>query len=452
MATISSLGIGSGLDLNGLLDDLKSAERQKLAPIVSQQKSYQAKISAYGKLESALSKFQTASTNLNTTSLFQGVASSVSGSSVSAAASADAPTGSYQIDVTNLAKASSVATDGVADKTTALGAGTVNFTFGDGSTLDVTITAGESSLEAIRDAINAEDGGISASIVNDGSGTPYRLAFSSTETGTDAGIDTVTFGGDLGAQLTIDAATKVEAENAALTVNGIAIASQSNRVEEAIQGVTLDLAEVGSSTLTVERDTKAIKEAVKSFVEGYNALRKTMQGLTSFNAETGAAGELLGDNTLRSVESRLRSVLGGGVDEGGLRMLSDVGIRLQLDGTLKLDEDKLDEVVASDLSALSEFFAGSSEEGGMAGKLDSTLELILQDKGLLDNATSGLETSIKSLDQRYARMEQSIEATIDRYRKQFGQLDSMIASMNQTSDYLAQQFDMMNAQLGRNDK
>lgn len=449
MATITSLGIGSGLDLNGLLDKLESAERQKLVPITTQQKSYQAKISAFGKLESALSKFQTAASALNDTSLYQSATSKVDGDSITASTTSDAITGNYTIDVTNLAKASSMATDGIADKTTDLGAGTVSFTFGDGSSLDVNITAGDSSLEAVRDAINAEEAGVSASIVNDGSGTPYRLAFASTETGTEAGITGVTFGGDLSGQLAIDAATEVVAEDAALTVNGISITSQSNRVEDAIQGVTLNIAEEGESTLTVERDTDSIKEAITSFVDGYNALRSTMKGLASFNSETGAAGQLLGDGTLRSVESRLRTSMSSAVEGGEFNMLSDLGISLQLDGTLEIDEDKLDDVIANDLTAVTEFFAGSSEEGGMAGQLDSMLESMLQDDGLLDNATSGLETSIESLGQSFSRMEQSIEATIERYRKQFTKLDGLIATMNQTSDSLAQQFERLNAQLDR---
>ncbi|GGX80153.1 flagellar hook-associated protein 2 [Litchfieldella qijiaojingensis] len=450
MATISSLGVGSGLDLSGLLNQLESAERQKLTPITTQKKSYQAEISAYGKLESALSSFQTAVSSLNKATLYQSVTSSVEGSSVTATSTSDAVTGSYTINVTNVAKASSMATDGIADKTTDLGAGTVSFTFGDGSTLDVDITAGDSSLEAIRDAINAKEGGVSASIVNDGSGTPYRLSLASTETGTDAGISSVTFSGDLGGQLAIDAATEVVAEDATLTVNGISITSQSNRIEEAIQGVTLDIVEEGESTLTVERDTESIKDAIESFVKSYNSLRSTMDSLSSYDSESGNAGELLGDSTLRSVESRLRSTLSDAVEGGEFSLLSDLGISLQLNGKLKIDDDKLDDAIANNLSGVSEFFAGSSEEGGMAGQLDGTLESMLEDNGLLDNRVSGLETSVENLNDRFALMERNIEATIDRYRQQFTKLDGLIASMNQTSTYLTQQFESLNAQLGRN--
>ena len=152
---------------------------------------------------------------------------------------------------------------------------------------------------------------------------------------------------------------------------------------------------------------------------------------------------------MRTVESRLRGVLSGGVGQGELRMLSDIGITLQRDGTLKLDEEKMSGLVAANPQALANFFAGENKAGGLSGKLGETLDQVLRDRGLLDNAKRGLESRITGLKDRHERMERSIEQTIQRYRVQFGQLDAMIANMNQVSDYLFQQFDIMNAQLGR---
>ncbi|EWH03050.1 flagellar filament capping protein FliD [Halomonas sp. BC04] len=453
MTTITSLGIGSGLDLNGLLDQLNAAERGKLEPIKLQQKSHQARISAYGKLQGALSTFQSATAKLNTPSFFQSVGSSVTGSGVKAAASADAQPGRFDVAVTQLARAQSIASGGVADREEQLGAGTISFKLGDGDAVDITIEAGKSSLDDIRNAINESKSGVTASIVNDGSGEPYRLVVTSNNTGTEAAVTIDGIDGDLSGKLAFAAEPVVAAQDAQLTVNGIDIVSQSNQVKGAIQGVTLDLSETtaeGSSvTVVVERNTLAIREAVSGFVKAYNDMRSTISGLTKFNADTGDAGELLGDSTLRTVENRMRSVLTGGVGEGEFRMLTDIGISLQRDGTLKLDEDRLSDIVANQPDALSAFFAGPNKAGGMAGKLNESLDQMLGDRGLLDNAKRGLETRLSSLADRFERMERSIEKTIDRYRIQFGQLDSMIATMNQTSDYLFQQFDMMNAQLGR---
>lgn len=445
MATITALGIGSGLDLTGLLDQLEAAERQKLVPITQQKQSYQSKISAYGVLQNALNQFQSAADKLKDSQLFSAVKSSVTGSSVTAASGSETAAGVYQIDVAQLATHYSVATAGVDDKSKQLGAGTIEFTLGDGTVFSVAIEDGKSSLEDIRNAINAAGEGVSASIVNDGDpDSPWRLALAASETGTDAAFS-VTFDG---VGLAKDDATEIAAENAQLTVNGITIISQGNQVEGAIEGVTLALAEEGMSTLRIEQDNESMTEAVKGFVSAYNTLQSTISRLTSYNAESGAAGDLLGDAALRNVQSQLRREMGdimSGIQVGDT---VERPFTLQLKGDLKIDEEKLEALVNSNPGALADFFAGAAGDTGFASKLSDALELMTRDGGVIDNAKKGLQTSISSLDTRYARMEQSIGASIARYRAQFAQLDSMIASMNSTSAYLTQQFDMMNAQLG----
>lgn len=459
MATISSLGIGSGLDLNGLLDQLRSSEREQLKPITQQQQSYKSQISAYGQLESSLSKFQDAAAKLNDAELFKGVTSEVTGSAVTAAGGTEAAPGRYDINVTQLARAQSLAADGIDDSTRALNsAGTLTLSVGDGADTDITIAA-DSTLEDVRDSINASGAGVQASIVNDGDATnPYRLVLTSEATGTESEMD-VSYsdpGSELGGLMGYDSSggtggsmtQSVAAEDAALSVNGIDITSQSNTVEGAVQGVTLSLAEVDTATLTVERDNAAVESAVKGFVNSYNQLQSKMADLTSFNAETGDAGELLGDSTLRSVESQLRNALGSSAGDGAFQMLSDIGISLKVDGKLELDEEVLGEAVTTDLGALSTFLTGDDEAGGFAGQVDSVLGRMLGDGGLIANSTQGLEASVDRLGERYSRTEESINNTIARYREQFSQLDGMISSMNSTSSYLTQQFANMNAQLG----
>ncbi|TDX31003.1 flagellar hook-associated protein 2 [Modicisalibacter xianhensis] len=452
MASISSLGIGSGMDLNGLLDQLKSAERQKLTPIVAQKSNYNAKISAFGKLESALDKFQQAAAKLNEAESFRAVKSNVTGDAFTAAADSTAVAGTYKISVNQLAQAHSMASSGVEDRTSDRYTGTLKVTVGSEAPLEIDLTGG-GSLETIRDAINAEEGKLTASIINDG--TNDRLVLTAKETGlnsqitvessTDANTDLATLTGSM--------ATTVDAKDASFKVNNIDITSSSNRVEGAIQGVTLNLAkETGidsPETLTVSQDGEAIAGNIKSFVDAYNSLKSTMDNLTSFNAETGAAGQLLGDNTMRSVESRLRNVMTGSLGEGSLQMLSDIGIELQLDGKLEVDSEKLDELVANNPESLSRFFGGDNAVEGFSDKLEATLKTILDEKGLLDNATSGLKDRISSLDDRYERVESSINSTIERYRKQFADMDMLVSQMNSTMTYLSQQFEAMNAQLGR---
>ncbi len=449
MASISSLGIGSGLDLNGLLDQLQDAEREKLVPIERQLETQDTKISAYGQLQSALSAFQDTADALNDSALYESLSTNVGGEAITASADAEAQPGSYNVSVGQLATAGTLATGRVdapdvqlVDADTIL---TLNFTGQDQGSVDINVTQGD-SLEDIRDAINArEDSGVSASVINDGEG--YRLALSSSETGTEASIASSNFNDVINVTPT-DVEITQGGEDAKLNVNGIAITSSSNQVEGAIQGVTLNLQEEGESTVKIEQDTLAVREAVTSFVDAYNDLKGTMGELTSFDAETGAAGELLGDSAVRTVESRMRSVLSGSV-EGEFSMLSDIGISLQTDGTLEIDSDELDNAISSNQDALSAFFVGSSDEPGMAGQVNRMVEQLLSTNGTVTGAITGAENSIESLGERYTRMEQSIDQTISRYRTQFGQLDGMIAQMNQTSSYLTQQFDALDAQLGR---
>ena len=465
MATITSLGVGSGLDLTGLLDQLQEAERGKLAPITLQKKQQQAKISAYGQLQTSLNSFQDAVAKLNDPKLYQSLSANVRGDAIKATTSASALPGSYRVEVSQLATSGTLASNRITgEKNAALdlqGATAIRLNFGGADSVDIAI-APNSSLEAIRNAINAhKDAGVNATIINDGEG--YRLALSSKATGADASIEGFSFvdtsqdpAATVAGPFSEDAATKRSGENAALTVNGIAISSAKNQIEGAIQGVTLNLAELSiaegetaTSTITVERDTLKQREAINDFVKAFNDLKGTIAKLTSFTGDSETAGELVGDSTVRTIESRLRNVLTGGVEGGELGTLNPLGITLQRDGKLAVDDDKLSDLVANNPQALSDFFAGDKKENGLAGKLSTTIDQMLSNNGVVKLAISGAENRVKSLDERFERMEVTIERTMSRYRSQFGQLDSMIAQMNSMSSYLTQQFDALNAQLGR---
>ncbi|WP_445001178.1 flagellar filament capping protein FliD [Halomonas mongoliensis] len=462
MASISALGIGSGLDLNGLLGQLNEAERGKLEPIERQIESQQVQISAYGEIQSALSGFQSSARALNDASLYESLSANVAGESVQATAGPEAAPGQYTVEVERLASAGTLTTQRVgapdepilnqAALADADGKLELNFAGDDVESVRIAIDP-DSSLEGIRDAINAHEGaGVVASVVNDGEG--YRLALSSTATGEAASIVSTNFADLTAGSLAADpGSTVVEGgEDAALNINGIAITSTTNQVEGAVQGVTLNLQQAGSSTLQVEQDTRAVREAVAGFVESFNALKGTIGEHTAFDQESGQAGELLGDSAVRTLEARLRNDLSamlGTPGEDAVALLSDVGISLERDGTLSLDEARLDSAVANQMSGVGEFFAGAGDALGMAGRLDQTAEQLLAGNGAVGSAITSAENRIDSLGERYVRMEQSIEQTLERYRTQFGQLDGMIAQMNQTSDYLTRQFAALDAQLGR---
>lgn len=452
MASISALGIGSGLDLSGLLNQLEAAERQRLVPIVQQKQSYEAKISAYGRLESGLTKFQDAIKKLEKADTYGATKSSVNNDVLSVAASSNLAPGTYNVNVSQLARSYSVATHGVADKNQALGSGPgdVVLTLGDGTVHTIELADGKTSLEDIRRAINSAQSDVQASIINDGSGTPHRLVLSSTKTGTDAGIANISYGGALTGQMSIDTATELTAQNASFTINGIQISSQTNQVEGAIEGVTLALAQEGTATITVSRDQDSIVDSIKGFVDAYNELQKTITSLNHFDSSGGASGQLLGDSGLRTVQSQLRQAMSAATEgTGAFNRLFEVGIEVELNGQLKLNEDKLRSLVNDDLNDVRAFFSGVNDAKGFAALTNQTVDNLLHKEGPLASRIEGLKTSIKRTEDRYMREEELILNTVERYRKQFAQMDSLVATMNSTSAYLQQQFSMLSAQLNQ---
>lgn len=480
MASVSSLGIGSGLDLNSLLANLRSAEQAPLVALQQQQRSYTAKLSAYGQINSALSTLQSAATALAKPELFQGLKAGSSAADVlTAKAAASAASGSYSVNVTQLAQAQSLAATGVASTTAAIGAGTattVTIDFGTitGGVLDpvsgqysgagfdpdstrtatsITLDASNNSLAGIRDAINANaDIGVTASIVNDGSATPNRLVLTSKQTG-EASSMRVAVSGDaaLSNLLAHDpAATQrlqqtVGAQNTRLSVNGIAITSATQTVEGAISDVTLNVAKVGSSTLTVQNDTASVQAAITSFVNAYNGLHSAASKLTAFDADSKSAAALLGDATLRNIQVRIRSTLTVAQLPGdsNLTMLSHIGIAFQKDGTLAIDSAKLTTALGSQLGGVAQLFSGSAGTGGYASQMASLITGMTDDNGTLTAVTKGINTSLDTLDKQYTATSERVDATVARYKAQFTQLDVMMSTMNRTSAYLTQQFESM---------
>lgn len=443
---IESLGVGSNLDLTSLLSSLKKSEEAKLAPITTKLASTNAKLSGFGQLQSSLEGFQKAAQKLNSAELYAGFATKVSGSALTATASSTSVAGSYDIKINSLATAQSLATAGRADTTSEIGVGALTVNVGDKSTaIDIT----DGSLAGIRDAINKSDAGVTASIVNDGSGTPYRLVLNSQTTGAASTMSFSSDNSDLGALFSGTTET-VAAADASLTVNGLAITSASNTIEEAIQGVTLNLVETtaeGASTkLTVNQDTESVKTAVEDFVKAYNSLADKISSLTKVSGEGDSVkgASLTGNSTVRSVQSTLRDAMSNTVAGEGMNYLFEAGINFTKDGKLEVgDEKKLDEALANNLDGMKGLFAGDGKTG-IAARLDASITQMLKDNGAVGSAKAGLESSVKSLEARSLRMQDTIETTVERYKKQFQQLDVMMSKLNNTQSYLSQQLEALN--------
>lgn len=371
---ISSPGIGSNLDINSIVSQLMTIERQPLVQLDTREVSFQAQLSAYGNLKGTLAAFQTSVAALNSVSRFQARTVTSSETSVATAtATTIAAVGSFSLNVTQLAQTQAVVAAGQASASAAIGAGTsttISFQFGTvtGGTLTngvysgatftqdgtqasgtVTISAENNSLTGIKDAINNANVGVTASIVGDGSATPYRLVLQSNSTGANRSMKvSVTGEAAISNLLSYDPAgtqnltQTLAAQDAAFTVNGLALTSRTNTVSTALQGVNLTLVKAGTSTLTVARDTSSVQTAVAAFVKAYNDVDSTLDQLASFNAETRQAGPLNGDFAVRNIQAQLRGVLGDSLGTGlSVSNLSQLGITFQRDGSLALDTAKL---------------------------------------------------------------------------------------------------------------
>ena len=397
---IQSTGIGSGLDVNTLITKLMQVESQPLTTLAKKEASFQAKLSAYGSLNGAVSAFQNSLTSLSSPLTFQSLTGTSGDSTiVSASASSVATAGSYSIAVSQLAQAQAISSAGQASSTDAIGNGTattLTFKFGtikgtlgtvspdigkylSGTTFTqdanqatgtVTIDSTNNSLQGIRDAINAAGVGVSASIVGDGSATPYHLVLNSSKTGAASSLSISGAGGDgtVAALLKYDPAGApgaqnfseiTAAQNAALKVNGIDITSAANSVGGAIQGVTLNLTKVGTTSVSIAANTTAIQGGVTAFVKAYNDLNSTIKNLTGYDASTKKGGLLLGDSTTQNIQNQIRNTLSSAVNGlgGGLTTLSQIGVSFQKDGSLALDASKLSSALATNFSDVGGLFA-----------------------------------------------------------------------------------------------
>lgn len=485
MASIGSLGVGSGLDLNGLLDKIAASERAPLNAIKSRQAAYNAKISAYGTLRSMLGTLQAAADKLAAPD-FMNSYKATSGSTdvLTVTSGSTAVAGNYTVNVAKLAQSQSLVTEGaVTDASADIGAAaatiTINFgtitgglnattgRYNDGAAfvpdatrdpITVSLAAGATSLEDVRDAINdAAAGAVTASIINDG--TNHRLVLTSTSTGAASSMEISVAGSntDLQSLLSQDvslAATQslrqtVEAQNAELTVNGIDVTSTTNTVEEAMQGVTMTLVDVGTSTVKVERDKSAVETAINDFATAYNKLNTKIKEMTAYNSDKEQGSVLTGDNTTRVIQSRLRDALFeavGGVAAGDPSLLSDLGISAEKDGSLKIDSAALSEVLADNPDGVTYLFAGDADTDGLADAFSAAIDALTQDEtgddddGLLTISTTYAKKAIDRLDEDYERAADRIDAKIEIYRAQFRQLDALMSSMNATSSYLSTQF------------
>jgi flagellar hook-associated protein 2 len=395
---ISSAGIGSGLDVNSIVTSLMNVEKRPLNAVNTQKTDYQSQLSAYGTLKSSLSAFQTAVGALTTASKFNAQTVTSANTSVfTATANGSATLGDYAVTVTQLAKSQKLASTGFSSINDVVGTGTMTISFGDyvpasvvplvaesftanavKSDITITIDSSNNTLAGVRDAINASNSSVSATIVNNG--TTNQLVITSKDTGEVNSLKISVADDDSNnvdaiglSQLVYDPLaagvknmTRVQEEkNALIDVDGISVVKANNVISDVISGVTLNLLATSggnSVNLGVTSNQDKIKESVTAFVDAYNKLDTTLRNLTKYDSTGKNSGVLLGDGTARSVINQIKSVMTKAIATGGtLTSLSQIGVGFQRDGQLALDSTKLTTALTSNFSEVATLFTRSAK-------------------------------------------------------------------------------------------
>ena len=377
---ISSAGIGSGLDVNGIVSSLMAIEQKPLTDVTKQKTSYQSQISAYGTLSSSLATFQTTVQALSSPASFNAQTVTSDNPSVfTATANGNATIGSYAVTVSQLAAQQKLASAGFPSATSTINQGTLSIAFGSYASvspfgftsntaktpLNITIDSSNNTLSGVRDAINTANASVSATIVNNG--TTNQLVITSKDTGEVnslqiSGIAALAYDPSAG----VNAMTQMQAaKNANLNVDGINVVNASNNISNVIDGVTLNLLTTSggvSANLGVTSNQSAVTASVTAFVNAYNSLDSTLRNLTYYDPTGAASGVLLGDATTRSLISQIKSVMTKAItSSGSLSSLSQIGVSFQSSGQLALDSTKLSAAMTSNFSDIATLFATTAK-------------------------------------------------------------------------------------------
>lgn len=458
----STLGIGSGIDINGLVTQLVTAEgKPQFDAITRNQTAVETRLSGLGSLKSALSTFQTAVQKLKDGNLFKTTqAVSANTAIFTTTAGVGSVAGAHTVEVTQLAKSQqSIATTEYTSSAAAVTAtgGTLNFSYpvGSAKTAFAVTVGANATLTGVRDAINGAAGnnGVTASIVNVNStvtpGTTIsKLVLTSKDMGVANGFSIAVTGGDVGLNALNMAVpanySTVAAADAMIKVDGLAATRSTNTITDVLPGVTLNLQSAAVGTvvnLNVSLDNATINNTITSFVTAYNSLHAATSGLGSYGGTASGAtnGPLLGDSTLRNVSHYLRQDSSNPVTSAtsSYNSLAMIGITFDKNGVMAMDSAKLKTVLASNLSAVSDVFSSAN---GVAVRLDSRLSGFLQSGGPLDSQATSLNNQLSSFSARTAAVQLRMDNLQKSMQKQFIAMDQAVGQFKSTASFLTQKF------------
>lgn len=443
--TITSPGVGSGVNINSIVSKLVKADfGAQQTQIQNHEGNLKSELSVYGKINSDISSIKTALDGL--ANLNQGFSANSSNTSVlNAATTSGASGGTYNVNVSQLAKAETLASSSFASSSGAIGTGTLTFQFGNyssggvftaasGSSSDqISISSTNDSLNGIANAINKANFGVSATVVSNGTG--YQLALTS-KTGTqnelkittsNSALSGLTYNGSSGGLSQTSAAA-----DASININGISITSQNNTVDNVVSGVNFTLNGTGSSVVNVSPNSSAIVGAVKSFVSAYNSYASDVNKYASYDPKSQAAGILLGSSTLRTMTSELQNGVVKNIANvpANFSNLMDLGITANANGTLNLNTSQLSQAINSDYPAVVKALQGAGQQlGTVVNGMIGTNGIITAKTNSINQQLSDLQKQLKTLGKQASQEQQTL-------LKQYNYMNTVVANLKNTGNYL----------------
>ena len=473
MGSVTSSGLGSGLDVSSIISQLMTIEKQPLIALNKEESSINAKISSFGKIQNALGTLRDKAAAFNSTSLWGNTATTLTDSTVATVTSVSGKNGvagSHTLQVDALAVAQTVSSTAFASSSSTLSEGTLTIDIGSWtggapptaftaksgtSGITISIGSGDISLGSIRDKINAAAAGVTAGIVTDASGS--RLTLRSTATGEENAFRvTASETSDDGnaatglSALAFDAtassspmALSQSARNARAVVNGISINSASNTLDGVIEGLSIKLNKTTTSAveMTVAADFSDVKTKVNDFMSAYNAMVDQVKTETKYDAATKTAGKLQSDRTAIGLLNKMQSLLHdgfSGTGGGSLKRLSDIGLSLNATGRMELKATKLDEALANPSQVKALLNGGgtgdSTAQTGFMKRFRTFADAAQGTDGPLETRTGGLKSQLRRITDRQDALDTRYLGIEARLRKQYDALDQRMSNITATSN------------------
>jgi len=461
MATISSPGIGSGLNVKDIVAQLVAIEKQPLTKLQLEAATVQTRVSVYGQIKSLVSTLSDAASRLSSVTTFNAVkASSSNSSTVSASAIGGTAANSFSVTVQNLAKAQATASGALLPVGGALGAGTLRLQLGQwtivpssftpqsgGGSVDIDVSASD-TVSDVASKINGSNAGVTATVLTDASGE--RLLLRSKTTGVEAGFElSIVSDADgnaadaAGLSRLVSGASIQYAEDAKALINTIPVTSATNKFENVVSGVTLTVNAVSTDPveISVTSDKSATTNAINDFVAAYNAVNEALNEQTKYDPTSKEAGLLQGDSTAIGLQNALRGILQSSTSGSAYQRLNDVGITQQLGGNLAVDSAKLEAAInnGDELKNLLRIDNGNVLTNGVASKFATFAKGLLETDGMFSSKDASLKRSLDFNATEQTRLNEKVSRIEAQLNRRYSALDVQLSSLNALNSYITQQ-------------